>query len=108
MRHQHHPCRIPFTHLISLGLIHYPGTKWQVVSRGLFSFQSPVTFEDVAMYFSQEEWQLLGSIQKDLYKDVMQETYNNMISVGKNSFILKLSWGRFSDMLTFEKTFYLF
>ncbi|XP_056661772.1 zinc finger protein 75A isoform X3 [Monodelphis domestica] len=33
------------------------------------------------MYFSQEEWEILGPIQKDLYKDVMQETYGNMISV---------------------------
>ncbi|XP_044513864.1 zinc finger protein 75A [Gracilinanus agilis] len=56
--------------------------EWEVAS-ALFTpeSQSPVTFEDVAMYFSQEEWELLGPIQKDLYKDVMQETYGNMISI---------------------------
>uniref|UniRef100_A0A8C5VRP6 Zinc finger protein 75D n=2 Tax=Microcebus murinus TaxID=30608 RepID=A0A8C5VRP6_MICMU len=41
-----------------------------------------LTFEDVAMYFSEEEWQLLDTSQKILYINVMQDIYENAISVG--------------------------
>lgn len=41
-----------------------------------------VTFKDVAVDLTQEEWQQMKPAQRSLYRDVMLETYSNLVTVG--------------------------
>ncbi|XP_008063191.1 zinc finger protein 510-like, partial [Carlito syrichta] len=56
-----------------------------------------VSFEDVTVELTREEWRLMGPRERSLYRDVMLENYGHLVAVGccftKPKVILKLEQG---------------
>ena len=49
-----------------------------------------MAFEDVAVNFTLDEWVLLDSSQRKLYRDVMRETLSNLALISKDDDIPSL------------------
>ncbi|NXP10868.1 ZN879 protein, partial [Thinocorus orbignyianus] len=43
--------------------------------------QMPVTFEDIVVHFSRKEWEMLDEEQKELYRTVMEDNYEMLMSL---------------------------
>nr|XP_033789485.1 zinc finger protein 124-like [Geotrypetes seraphini]XP_033789486.1 zinc finger protein 124-like [Geotrypetes seraphini] len=56
------------------------------------SAQMQVKFEDIAISFSQEEWEYLNEEQKQLYREVMEENYQILLSLADHQ--IQHEWKR--------------
>ncbi|XP_053439408.1 zinc finger protein 426-like [Nycticebus coucang] len=66
-------------------------------------YQDSVTFDDVAVDFTQEEWTLLDTTQRNMCSLVILENYNNLATVGCQIKPNLISWLVQEELRTFQR-----
>ncbi|XP_041512344.1 zinc finger protein 431-like [Microtus oregoni] len=62
--------------------VFYLNTDLPVSVSKELGLKSGVTYSDVHVSFTPDEWALLDPFQKNLYNDVMLETFRNLTAIG--------------------------
>lgn len=70
---------------LSLGVCRKQELQYAGTEPGCPPPQVPALFDEVAIYFSDDEWDVLTEPQKALYREVMRMNYETVLSLGKTS-----------------------
>ncbi|XP_077123880.1 zinc finger protein 436-like isoform X2 [Ranitomeya variabilis] len=57
---------------------------WETIPEPGGTAMISVRFDDVAVFFTEDEWRSLEEWQKELYKDVMKENYQTLVFVERS------------------------